>query len=146
MKMLVSTMITYRKANDAFKALQNKWLGVKYGIMYAHRIKEKIVITHNGVPILFIDKQNRYEYVSINNEARRKFYNKYTPISIRKRKLGWYVGRQPYYIGIKVDSKGDMIIPEVWPRHETLHCHECDITYTNHFCEGCYADYLDGEI
>jgi hypothetical protein len=138
--------ITYKKANDAFKALQNKWAGVKYGIMYAHRIKDKIVVTHHGKPILFITKENKYEYVSINNEAQRKFYNKYTPISIRKRKLGWYVGRQPFYIGIKVDSKGDMIIPQVYSRRgDVTHCRNCDATYTENLCIDCYEDYLEDD-
>lgn len=139
-------VITYKKANDKFKALINKWGGVKYGSVYAHRIKDKIVITHMGKPILYINKKNQYEYVSINNETQRKFYNKYTPINIRKRKLGWYVGRQPFYIGIKVNSKGDMIIPDVWSRGGNVnHCHDCSVTYTNNLCSDCYEGYLEDE-
>lgn len=137
--------ITYKKANDKFKALQNKWGGVRYGACYAFRIKNKIVVTHMGKPILSIDKKNQYEYLSINKEIQRKFFNRYTPITIRKRKLGWYVGRQPFYIGIKVNSKGDMIIPQVHSPtgNETIHCHECDVTYTNHLCIDCYENSLE---
>ncbi len=140
-------VITYKKANEKFKALENKWEGVRYGIGYAFRIGNRIVITHHNIPILWIDKQNKYEYISINNEAQRKFYNKYTPITIRKTKAGWRVGRMPFYVGLKVDSKGDMIIPEVWPsRNDCMDCNECGIVYTNHYCADCYEDYLEGSL
>lgn len=139
-------VITYKIVNEEFKLLYDKWDGVKYGICYAFRINDKICITYHGKPILWINKKNQYQYVAIDNETIRQFYNQYTPITIKKRKTGWYVGRMPYHINMRVDIRGDFLIPEVWPPpNYTKHCKECNITYTDNLCESCYENYTDGE-
>ena len=139
-------LITYKKVNDAFQRLDDKWHGVKYGIGYAFRIGNKICITYNSKPILWIDKKNQYQFTSIKNEVVRQFYNKYTPITIRKRKAGWYIGHMPFHMNMKVDSKGDFIIPEVWPPpNHTIHCIDCYETYSHELCTDCYRNFINGE-
>jgi hypothetical protein len=139
-------VITFKKANEKFLKLDDRWEGIKYGPCFAFRINNKICITYRGKPILWINKKNEYEFTCSRNETQRKFFNKYTPITIRKRKGDWYVGRMPFHLGMKVNKNGEFIIPDVWPPRDHIHeCTDCGDTFTNDLCAYCYENFIDGE-
>lgn len=137
-------VITYKKANNKFMRLDNKWLGVRYGIYRAVRVRDRIVIMKKSLPILFINKKNEFEYVDTKSLVDLRFFNRYTPIKIKVKNGKWFVGYIPFHSGIRVNLKGDMIIPHVWPS-ETINCDACRTRYTSKLCTDCYYDQLNGD-
>lgn len=141
-------LITFKKANQDFKNLLDKFQGVRYGRTYrAYAIKGKIVIMRHRTIVLTIDRLNNYEFCLKGDRDDLNFLNRSAPIKIKNKNGKWWVGSMPFYVGMKVDKLGELIIPEAWPGDSQLHsCQHCRVQYTNRLCDSCYDDLISDEL
>lgn len=133
--------ITYKNLKEQLSKITNMFKGIKIaGVYRAFLVVDviKIVNTRRNKVICLVDKHDNFSYTESKNLLDLKFFNKYTPISIRMKKKKWVVGMMPFYTGLQVDKTGEYLIPEVFSQ-TFKSCRSCYDRMTDSHCPHCFA-------
>lgn len=144
-------MLTYKKAKTlynkakAYAAMRGWHFDSRNGCrirenLYIVKYKNVFALYTRYIEIFNVNSKNEYRLGSFES---KKMYcnlvNRYTPARMRMRDKRLLLGRIPYYYGLKMNSKGHVLIPEVWSEmgRGLLHCDRCRATFTDRVCTNC---------
>lgn len=131
--------LTFQRAKSLLDKAEFKKDGVKLAKrFYLVRVKDKYIIEKRGIELLSINKKDEIQ-LGFAEGTDFRFLSKLTNATFIYKNKKWYIGRTPFYPGIKIDQSGDVLIPEVWSLHGDRHlrCRRCRSRYSATMCSGC---------
>lgn len=139
-------MITYKKAQVLFNGAKSKRIGRPLGQgVYLLKVKNNFVAMLDHEPLFSINKKN--EYIIGVVEPRKAFVgllNRFTPSKVRLINKKLFFGNMPYYLGLKLNAEGDIIIPQAWSyKINDLSCELCYSRYSIEKCNICTQEQHD---
>lgn len=132
-------MLTFDKAKKLFSKAESPRQGFKVGkAAFLIKYRNQYAVIKNNRILFTLSKDNVFKF-NLVTPLSLELVNKLTPARLKLIKKELFLGRIPFFQGMRIDSRGEFLIDQAWSDKDQfdLECVDCGTQYSTKRCRAC---------